>query len=59
MRYEPNCTGQTEVEQRCFTRQISDEFSGCLAERKRHRCIHAFLFGDGYLCTHPRHREFR
>jgi hypothetical protein len=43
----------------CRTQHVSAEFSNCLAEQKRYRCDYAFLFGDGYLCTHPNHREFR
>jgi len=43
----------------CRTRHINAEFSNCLVDReKRYRCNYAFLFGDGYLCTHPNHREF-
>jgi len=58
MLQEPGSTGKAEAEQRCLTQQINDDFSSCLAEEKRNRCVHAFLFGDGYLCTHPRHRDF-
>lgn len=43
----------------CLTQHITAEFSDCLAEEKRYRCNYAFLFGDGYLCTHPKHREFK
>lgn len=43
----------------CRTRQINAEFSNCLAEQKRYGCNYAFLFGDGYLCTHPNHRDFK
>jgi len=43
----------------CLTQHISAEFSDCLAEEKRYRCNYAFLFGDGYLCTHPEHRKFQ
>ena len=47
-----------EEMEECRTGQINAEFSNCLAENKRRRCNHAFLFGDGYLCTHPKHQEF-
>ncbi|GFO54643.1 hypothetical protein GMSM_16500 [Geomonas sp. Red276] len=43
----------------CRTKQINEQFSSCLAEGNRYGCVYAFLFGDGYLCTHPQHREFR
>ena len=43
----------------CRTKQINAEFSNCLAEDSRYNCNYAFLFGDGYLCTHPNHRNFR
>lgn len=46
-------------EGRCRTEHINDNFSSCLAEEKRCRCNYAFLFGDDYLCTHPKHREFQ
>jgi hypothetical protein len=39
------------------TRHINADYSECLAQPQRPGCIHAFLFGDGYLCTHPLHRE--
>lgn len=42
----------------CRTQHASLEFSTCLAEGIRRRCQHAYLFGDGYLCTHPNHRDF-
>jgi hypothetical protein len=41
----------------CRTRQINADYSECLAQPLRPGCIHAFLFGDGYLCTHPLHRN--
>lgn len=60
MMQEPRNPATTELEEQgCLTQHINDEFSNCLAEGKRQRCIHAFLFGDGYLCTHPRHRDFK
>ena len=43
----------------CRTQYVNAEFSTCLTEEKRYRCNHAFLFGDGYLCTHPDHGSFR
>jgi hypothetical protein len=43
----------------CRTQQINAEFSNCLTEGGRYRCNYAFLFGDGYLCTHPNHRDFK
>lgn len=43
----------------CRTQHVTLEFSNCLAEGKRKRCQHAYLFGDGYLCTHPKHSEFK
>jgi hypothetical protein len=46
-------------EECCRTQPINDNFSSCLAEEKRYRCNYAFLFGDDYLCTHPKHREFQ
>ena len=49
----------TEEAQECRTEHINADFSNCLAEEKRYRCKHAFLFVDGYLCTHPKHREFK
>ena len=58
MLQKPGSIGKTEAEQRCLTQHINDDFSSCLAGEKRHRCVHAFLFGDSYLCTHPRHRDF-
>jgi hypothetical protein len=48
-------TGETA----CRTEQISAEISSCLSGLKRYRCDYAFHFGEGYLCTHPKHREFR
>lgn len=44
---------------RCLTGHISENFSSCLAEGRRNRCNYAFLFGDDYLCTHPKHRDFK
>lgn len=46
-------------EECCRTQHINDNFSICLAEEKRCRCNYAFLFGDDYLCTHPKHLEFQ
>ena len=46
------------LNEECRTRHINAEFSNCLAREKKYRCNYAFLFGDGYLCTHPNHREF-
>ena len=43
----------------CRTQQINAEFSNCLVEQNKNRCNYAFLFIDGYLCTHPNHRDFR
>lgn len=43
---------------RCLTTPINDTFSRCLSDRARCRCDYAFLFGDDYLCIHPRHKEF-
>ncbi|HBG04182.1 MAG: hypothetical protein A2075_16005 [Geobacteraceae bacterium GWC2_58_44] len=43
----------------CRTQHVSVDFSSCLTEQKKHRCNYAFLFGDGYLCTHPDHLEFK
>lgn len=43
----------------CRTQHLSAEFSNCLAGHKRYRCNYALLFGDGYLCNHPKHNEFR
>lgn len=57
MQPEPEISENSETE-RCLTQHINKDFSSCLAEEKRYRCNYAFLFGDGYLCTHPRHREF-
>jgi hypothetical protein len=42
----------------CRTQSVSAEFSTCLNEPKRIRCNYAFLLCDGYICTHPNHREF-
>ena len=43
----------------CRTRHINAEFSNCLVNKEmRYKCNYAFLFGDGYLCTHPNHRNF-
>jgi len=57
---QPRATGTEKGEQqRCRTKQMNENFSSCLAEGERRRCNYAFLFGDDYLCTHPRHREFR
>lgn len=50
---------ENEETRRCLTQKVNDNFSSCLTEGKRYRCNHAFLFGDGYLCIHPRHKEFR
>lgn len=49
---------QASARQHCHTQHISDDFSGCLAEGTKKRCVWAILFGDDYLCIHPRHREF-
>lgn len=50
---------ETSTDSECRTEQINADFSSCLADDKRYHCNYAFLFGDGYLCTHPKHREFR
>lgn len=51
---------RTQSEQgECRTQHVSLEFSTCLADSKRKGCEHAYLFGDGYLCTHPDHRDFK
>ena len=42
----------------CRTQPVSAEFSSCLTEQKKQRCTYACLCVDGYLCTHPDHREF-
>lgn len=46
-------------EEQCRTRELSADFSVCLAEPRRRRCNYACFFVDGYLCTHPDHRSFR
>ncbi|GAW66136.1 hypothetical protein GPEL0_01r1373 [Geoanaerobacter pelophilus] len=51
-------TSRDREDLRCRTQHINDNFSSCLTEEKRCRCNYAFLFGDDYLCTHPKHREF-
>lgn len=43
---------------RCRTQSVSAEFSTCLNEEQRNRCTYAFVLCDGYICTHPNHREF-
>lgn len=43
----------------CRTQFVSEDFSSCLTEQRRYRCNYACLFVDGYLCTHPNHRDFK
>ena len=56
-------TTSTETElsphEECRTQRVNADFSNCLVEERRHRCRYAFVFVDGYLCTHPNHQEFR
>jgi hypothetical protein len=42
----------------CRTQSVSAQFSTCLNEQQRIRCTYAFVLCDGYICTHPNHREF-
>ncbi|HJV66567.1 MAG TPA: hypothetical protein VJ550_12590 [Geomonas sp.] len=43
---------------RCRTASFTTDFSNCLTEDGKCRCNFAILFVDGYLCTHPNHRDF-
>ena len=42
----------------CRTHFLTADYSSCLAHPQHNDCIYALLFGDGYLCTHPKHLLF-
>lgn len=41
---------------KCQTKPLLPKYSGCLVDNPL--CEHAVRFGSGFLCEHPKHKDF-